>query len=311
MLGIFTAFAVFIGYYNWRVTGNPLVLPYTIYNRTYMSAPQFRWQELPPVHEYRNPEMAAFYKSERELWLRNRSNWTWNGGRATLLQIAEGFQEFYAPLELGIPALIALFYIRANRKIRLLAVAAVIFSAALLCNVWFVAHYAAPFTAGLYVLIVMGFRYLRRWKANGRYVGVGLTRVLVLAHAGLFILKIVVVAAFLHGVTRPGDAWARERAQVKSKMESMQGQHLVLVQYSAEHDPLREWVYNAADIDNSKAVWAREIPGRDLKPLLNYFHGRIVWVVEPDAAGGPVLRPFSRTEAEDTVGADSRRSAVP
>jgi hypothetical protein len=30
-------------------------------------------------------------------------------------------------------------------------------------------------------------------------------------------------------------------------------------------------------------VWAREIPGMDLSPLLGYFRNRDVWIYEPDS----------------------------
>jgi len=45
-----------------------------------------------------------------------------------------------------------------------------------------------------------------------------------------------------------------------------------------------EWVYNSADVDHAKTVWAREIPGVDLQPLLEYFRNRKVWTVDPDSA---------------------------
>jgi hypothetical protein len=67
---------------------------------------------------------------------------------------------------------------------------------------------------------------------------------------------------------------------------------LVIVRCSPGHRPHREWVYNSADIDHSKIVWAREIPGVDLAPLLAYCSNRKVWVVDPDAVP-PVLLPYT------------------
>ena len=55
---------------------------------------------------------------------------------------------------------------------------------------------------------------------------------------------------------------------------------------------LDEWASNAADIDAAKVVWARDIPGRDLRPLLDYYRDRKLWVVDADAAH-PQLEPYS------------------
>jgi hypothetical protein len=73
-----------------------------------------------------------------------------------------------------------------------------------------------------------------------------------------------------------------ERAKIAAQLETTTGEHLVIVHYSPHHLVHQEWVYNAADIDHSKVVWARDIPGMDLKPLLNYFQNRTVWMVDAD-----------------------------
>src|SRR5438067_1446095 len=55
--------------------------------------------------------------------------------------------------------------------------------------------------------------------------------------------------------------------------------------YAAWHDPFEEWVYNEADIDSSKIVWAREMDASCNRKLLAYFHNRHAWLLEPDEDG--------------------------
>jgi hypothetical protein len=82
------------------------------------------------------------------------------------------------------------------------------------------------------------------------------------------------------------------RKPVEKQLAAIPGEHLVLVRYSKNHNSGEEYVYNEADIDHAKIVWAREIPGVDLKPLLTYFRNRDVWVYEPDEDDSTV-RPYA------------------
>jgi len=75
---------------------------------------------------------------------------------------------------------------------------------------------------------------------------------------------------------------------------------LALVRYKEAHDSGLEWVHNGADIPGEKVIWAREIPGRDIQPLLDYFKGRKVWLVEPDE-NPPALRDYSGPLAPEAV----------
>ena len=43
-----------------------------------------------------------------------------------------------------------------------------------------------------------------------------------------------------------------------------------------------EWVYNAADIDSAKVVWARDMTPALNRELIGYFKDRRMWLVEPD-----------------------------
>jgi hypothetical protein len=82
------------------------------------------------------------------------------------------------------------------------------------------------------------------------------------------------------------------RAHVLSELESYPGSQLAIVRYAANHAPFDDWVYNAAGIDKSKVVWARESETGDGMDLLRYFHDRTVWLVEPDATP-PKISPYS------------------
>jgi len=75
-----------------------------------------------------------------------------------------------------------------------------------------------------------------------------------------------------------------ERARLLARLELLPGQHLVIVRYRPEHDPRAqlEWVYNAADIDRAKVIWAREMGDTEDARLLQYYRNRRIWLIEPD-----------------------------
>jgi hypothetical protein len=95
--------------------------------------------------------------------------------------------------------------------------------------------------------------------------------------------------------------WARlmpserglERAHLLARLERMPGQHLVIVRYGPESDPGKqiEWVYNRADIDRAKVIWAREMGDAENTRLLDYYRHRRVWLIDADRQ--PVqLQPY-------------------
>jgi hypothetical protein len=91
----------------------------------------------------------------------------------------------------------------------------------------------------------------------------------------------------------PG-TWAAigpERAAVEAQLKSLSGGQLVLVRYEPQHPPLWDWVYNGADIDHAKVVWARDMGNDQNDELLRYYNDRRVWLLDADAIP-PQLSPY-------------------
>jgi len=272
---------LFVGYYNWRVTHSPVVFPETLATRTSQDLPIFVWEPAKPERQYANPQFTAFHirlstryaRTPRNLALRN-----WEKGQY--------LWKFFLGTALLIP-FVTLPWMWRDRRVRLLWIECICSALALLAVIYFEPHYAAPVTAAIFGLTIQAMRHLRHWRLWGRPIGVALTRVVVV---GALANLAVGMGSSLHHGPFP-DSWSVSREKIAKELDRTPGNHLVIVSYGPEHDSLNEWVYNRADIDHSKIVWAREIPGQSLQPLLDYFHGRKVWIVEADASP-PQLKPY-------------------
>ncbi len=157
---------------------------------------------------------------------------------------------------------------------------------------WSFPHYFAPLTATIYILLIQMLRHLRQWKIAYRPVGVYLTRLIVV----LALARPIVVVGY--AMQHPVADWRNARAQIITRLNALPGQHLILVSYRPDHYVEHEWVYNAADIDGAKIVWARVIPGMDLKSVLEYFKDRRVWQLNADA---PPLEVHPCAAADSTT----------
>jgi hypothetical protein len=271
----------FMAFYNWRVTGNPLLFPYVLYERSYLSStPALLWQKASLPMRYANAQFNDFFNG----WTRD----TWQAGRADSIGKAIGlfgrnvgrFVRFFLWPELCVPFLLAVWILR-DRRVRFLVAQTAICFGGYLLVAWFLPHYAAPVLATFFILMMQGFRHLRKVTYQGRPIGIGLSRAVVLA---------AILLAPFHSMYFPKPGMA-SRACIAAELEEAAGKHLVIVRYSPQHNSQAEWVYNRADIDDAKVVWARDIPGIDPAPLLTYFRERRVWVIEPDSPS-PELRPY-------------------
>jgi hypothetical protein len=54
-----------------------------------------------------------------------------------------------------------------------------------------------------------------------------------------------------------------------------------MVRYGEHHNLHLEWVYNGAEIDTARVLWARELDSARNTKLFDYFKNRKIWLIEP------------------------------
>ena len=258
-----------IGYYNYRLTGDPLLLPHVLHERTYSASSAIYLLPARPVHEYRHKVLRDFWVGwEREYYLKIRAN-----PLRALLAFFDVLP-FYTTTLLFLPIVLGLIVFTRNIKIQVVIGALVILWGALLIEKSWLPHYFAPGVGLLLLPAMFSLRWLR----------------IRLAGAGVAIVLAFVACVFGQGllagvnIHRYGSISPQKIAREKVLRSGKAGErHLVIVRYSPEHSPHVEYVFNHADIDNSQIVWARDMGAEKNKELIDYYPNRRVWLLQPDA----------------------------
>jgi hypothetical protein len=271
--------AGWMGFYNYRVTGSALTLPYTLNEQRYAATPIFWVQPpLPPrEREYRDPSMrnfwevwdAEFYANVRRMPVRALGAVV--GALGTLM----GEMEQLLALPLALSLLLARL-----RSVRVLLATGAVFTGAVLLEKYTFGHYLAPATGVILLLAVFGLRLLHALRLRGKAVGPAVAAVTV----GIVFVNLAwaLGVMFFDGVPATTPAATMLRRQTEAKLLQEPGAHVVIVHYSAAHDIHQEAVYNGPDIDGQKIVWAFDRGRSENLKLLHYYAGRKFWLLEPD-----------------------------
>ncbi|MGI8743732.1 MAG: hypothetical protein ACR2NN_14380 [Bryobacteraceae bacterium] len=289
--------AVFTVYYSWRVTGNPLKMPYVVNRETYGFPENLAF--LPPQQvTYRHQIMRSMHLSQ----LANRARYTtfgrmldsW-GSRAFILW------EFYVGPGLTLPLLMLPWTIRSGkiRKAFYVGLCIAVLNTSQLVGF---PQYLSPVTAIFYLLIAGGMRQIyvlahRKRMLPERWMAAVVLCVACCAGLKLFGESLHFDLTFWE---QPYFPQRDKRAAILYKLERMPGKHLMFVHYEDYHSPHEEWVYNAADIDKSKIVWTNSMDPKSDMALREYFRDRQAWVVEPDRDANGFLPVTHKTY--DTLG---------
>lgn len=287
MLAVLTVAGAGTAYYFWRVTGSPLMMPQQLNRETYAVARYFYWQAAYPLHSYRHKAVQDFYTQTEFEYFQFGHTF-----RGILLQLATKLNMiwvFYFAPALTLPLFMFARVVR-DRRVRFLVIAGAWGLGTSALVVFFNIHYVAVLTSIMLAVLIQGMRHLRVWRFEGKPSGLFLVRAIVI----ICVLMIPTQVRIL-GAVPPAGSWAAigtERLAFEAQLRPLSGPQLILVRYQAGHDPLAEWVYNGADIDGQKVVWARDMGHAENAELLQYFRDRRVWLLDADEIP-PKLQPYS------------------
>jgi hypothetical protein len=290
-------------YYNKQVTGNWMRTPQQENMASYGLA-LLPWQSIHAERVPRAEHLQAFYKLQRERFLESL---TATGFVKSRFKALSYFWYFYVCPLFTLPLLFLLYHWRRKRHFCLL-IAGLIFSVSLIINPWFFAHYFSP-ACGLYWLVtIVGLRIMHGFQVkNSR------SRPFLFFVRAVPICMIIVTAFSVLGiasrrlnppVTDHIPTWHYtgagniRRAQVISQLTALGGKHVVLVSYAQNRNLLSDWVYNEADIDGSKVVFAHDLGDLNNRRLFQYYADRQIWLTNIDLSPG-VLRKL-RDKIDET-----------
>ena len=274
LAAVLTVTIAFMACYNWHLTGRATLFPYVLNARTYESAGLFLWDHPREPLQYNNQQFEEFYSG----WELQNYNNSWRDvWRVTVEKLnRSGSTYFWWGALLLLPGLPFAFF---DRKIRLPFATFLFVAAGFFCVIWSMPHYAAPATCVIVLLLVQAIRHVRTMRAFERPIGAALFR------AAILLLAIDVALGVTHGVCDPL-TWACKgdpsRAAIAEKLSNTPGKHLVIVRYPEGYNVHDDWVFNGAEIDSAKLLWARETNPQQNQKLLDYFKDRQIWLIEPE-----------------------------
>jgi 4-amino-4-deoxy-L-arabinose transferase-like glycosyltransferase len=260
--------------YNHAVTGNALKFPHLVNDAQYSRESNFYLVPSQEGLSYRHEALRSFYQEAVPL--------TPQRLLFQSLQILELVRfsprpENFVQVAFGWAGLLAMPFAFHRRTGRFTAVWLVLALAPLLVARWYLEHYGAPAASLRILVLVLGVRSAAAWLRRPWVAGFA-----VRAGLAVVLLQTSLFAVYSVAGWRREAAFPLDRAALADRLSRQPGKHLVIVRYDVNHSPHDEWVYNAADIDSSKVVWARDMGDSANRRLLGYFPDRKSWLLEPD-----------------------------
>jgi hypothetical protein len=275
---------------NKEVTGSWTTLPYTISQYQYGVPTSLTVAANPVPHLPLTPQQQMDYRMQTSF--RPAHGETVRTFLERLEYRVRYYRFYFLP-----PLFIALLgFLPALREWRFAWVAVTLGLLALGTNLFpaFQLHYIAAATCLFVLMSVTGLERISRWSLRGQPVGLELAGIIFLLCAAHFLFWYGVHAAEPSPASadlRTYETWdainhgnPERRIAVNQQLEDVPGKLLIFVRYSQLHVFQEEWVWNAADPESARIVWARDLGDVENQELLRVWPDRKALLFEPDAS---------------------------
>jgi len=300
-VSIFALGIAWTGYDNYAVTGNPFLLPHLLHQRKYIVMPIFWFERPNPEPTYSNPRLAAF-QGENGLEMRTiyqPMNPRWKGLVHALIAAVRKFER---PLRIAVLLTLLVPVAFRDPVYRKTCLVFGVFLLALAMETYQAQHYAAPIWAALALMIAAWAEHAWILRIRRLHVGAVLVTLILAAPAINAVSQDVVGAERRQQLSKSATSeisWSERRAALIRRLSALPKPQLVFVRYpSADWRIHEEWVFNSADIDHQRVVFAHDFGPEQDQALLQYYPDRTVWLLTFDPISGlEHLQPYSRTES--------------
>lgn len=285
---------------NRSITGDWLRLPYQLSQYQYGVPASLTFQAPPTPHRELTPQQRLEYQSQ--LSFRNSSRET-AASYLLRLEYRVRFYRFFflAPLYVALAGFAAAW--RSPHWLWIVGTTA-LFALGTNFYPFFQVHYIAALSSLFILMSVRGLERLSEWRA-----GSIVATLAVFFCAAHFILWYT-VHLFENNEVSPAmrryETWnginhrgGSRRERIGEELARIQGPLLVFVRYAPQHVFQDEWVYNEADIDGARIVWARDLGAAEDERLIRYYPHREVLLLDPDA-DPPDLAPYRPEPVPET-----------
>jgi hypothetical protein len=310
------------GYYNQAITGSPFRLPYLLHDHQYNATPVFWFIPMRPEPTYTHSRLAAQHGTngwEASVYRGNKPQWRSLGADliASLQAVRYSieneavltllnpdarnnplFRKMAAVSGVFLAALAAALFVltipvaSTDPIFRKMAIVAGVFLLALSLESFHNLHYTAPVWAALALMNAVWAQ--RVWNLRIRKLPVGgvlvllvlMLQILIFPYQALQIFPVTSTKAAGDSTGPPAqDNWNDRRAALIQRLSRLDSPEVVLVRYpSPDWNIGEEWVYNGADIDHQRVVFAHDLGVEQNRALLNYYPDRTALLMTFDAA---------------------------